>query len=31
VIGDAPTQSMIDADHPLLAHAVGTQGVSLST
>lgn len=31
VIGDAPTQSMIDADHPLVAHAVGTQGVSLST
>ena len=31
VIGDAPTQSMLDADHPLVAHAVGTQGVSLST
>jgi methylmalonyl-CoA mutase N-terminal domain/subunit len=31
VIGDAPTQSMIDADHPLVAFAVGTQGVSLST
>lgn len=29
VIGDAPTQSMMDADHPLVAHSVGTQGVSL--
>jgi methylmalonyl-CoA mutase, N-terminal domain len=29
VIGDAPTQSMLDADHPLALAAVGTQGVSL--
>jgi methylmalonyl-CoA mutase, N-terminal domain len=29
VIGDSPTQSMLDADHPLVAHSVGTQGVSL--
>lgn len=30
VIGDSPTQSMLDADHPLVKHSVGTQGVSLS-
>ena len=29
VIGDAPTQSLLDPDHPLARHAVGTQGVSL--
>ena len=29
VIGDAPTQSMLDPDHPLAIAAVGTQGVSL--
>ncbi len=29
VIGDGPTQSMLDADHPLCRHSVGTQGVSL--
>ncbi len=29
VIGDSPTQSMIDPDHPLVKHSVGTQGVSL--
>lgn len=29
VIGDSPTQSMLDADHPLVTHSVGTQGVSL--
>lgn len=29
VIGDSPTQSMLDADHPLVRHSVGTQGVSL--
>jgi len=29
IIGDGPTMSMFDADHPLLASAVGTQGVSL--
>lgn len=29
VIGDSPTQSMIDPDHPLVRHSVGTQGVSL--
>lgn len=29
VIGDSPTMSWIDPDHPLAAHAVGTQGVSL--
>ena len=29
VIGDAPTQSLIDPDHPLAREAVGTQGVSL--
>ncbi len=29
VIGDAPTMSWIDPDHPLAAKAVGAQGVSL--
>jgi len=29
VIGDAPTQAMVDPDHPYARHAVGTQGVSL--
>lgn len=29
VIGDAPTQSMLDPDNPLARAAVGTQGVSL--
>jgi methylmalonyl-CoA mutase cobalamin-binding domain/chain len=29
VIGDAPTQSLLDPDHPLAQEAVGTQGVSL--
>ena len=29
VIGDSPTQSMLDADHPLVKNSVGTQGVSL--
>jgi methylmalonyl-CoA mutase N-terminal domain/subunit len=29
VIGDAPTQSLLDPDHPLARNAVGTQGVSL--
>ncbi len=29
VIGDSPTQAMMDPDHPLARHAVGTQGVSL--
>jgi methylmalonyl-CoA mutase N-terminal domain/subunit len=29
VIGDAPTQSLLDPDHPLASEAVGTQGVSL--
>ena len=29
VIGDAPTQSLLDPDHPLAREAVGTQGVSL--
>jgi methylmalonyl-CoA mutase N-terminal domain/subunit len=29
VIGDSPTQSMVDPDHPLVRHSVGTQGVSL--
>jgi len=31
VIGDSPTQSMIDGDHPLAVNSVGTQGVSLAT
>ena len=29
VIGDSPTQSLLDPDHPLAREAVGTQGVSL--
>ena len=29
VIGDSPTMSWLDPDHPLAAKAVGTQGVSL--
>lgn len=29
VIGDAPTQSLLDPDHTLAREAVGTQGVSL--
>ena len=29
VIADAPSNAMLDPDHPLAAHAVGTQGVSL--
>jgi len=29
IIGDGPTMSMFDADHPLLESSVGTQGVSL--
>ena len=29
VIGDSPTQSWLDPDHPLAANNVGTQGVSL--
>ncbi|MGD0073429.1 MAG: acyl-CoA mutase large subunit family protein [Candidatus Binataceae bacterium] len=29
VIGDSPTQAMMDPDHPLAANAIGTQGVSL--
>ena len=29
VIGDAPTQSLLDPDHPLAREAAGTQGVSL--
>jgi methylmalonyl-CoA mutase, N-terminal domain len=29
VIGDGPTQSLLDPDHPLAREAVGTQGVSL--
>jgi methylmalonyl-CoA mutase N-terminal domain/subunit len=29
VIGDAPTQSLLDPDHPLAREAVGTQGVSI--
>ncbi len=29
VIGDAPTQSLLDPDHALAREAVGTQGVSL--
>jgi len=29
VIGDSPTQAMMDPDHPLAEDAVGTQGVSL--
>lgn len=29
IIGDSPTQAMMDPDHPLAKDAVGTQGVSL--
>ena len=29
VIGDSPTMSLMDADHPLARYTVGTQGVSL--
>jgi methylmalonyl-CoA mutase N-terminal domain/subunit len=29
VIGDSPTQAQMDPDHPLAAHSVGTQGVSV--
>ena len=29
VIADAPSNAMLDPDHPLAVHAVGTQGVSL--
>ena len=29
VIGDTPTMGCLDPDHPLAAHAIGTQGVSL--
>jgi methylmalonyl-CoA mutase N-terminal domain/subunit len=29
VIGDGPTQAMMDPDHPLVASAIGTTGVSL--
>ncbi len=29
VIGDSPTMAFLDPDHPIAAHAVGTQGVSL--
>ena len=29
VIGDSPTMAYLDADHPLSANAIGTQGVSL--
>lgn len=29
IIGDSPTQALLDPDHPLAIHAVGTQGVSL--
>jgi methylmalonyl-CoA mutase N-terminal domain/subunit len=29
VIGDEPTQALIDPDHPFAAHAVGNTGVSL--
>lgn len=29
VIGDSPTMAFMDPDHPLAAHAIGTQGVSL--
>jgi methylmalonyl-CoA mutase N-terminal domain/subunit len=28
VIGDSPTQSLLNPDHPLAREAVGTQGVS---
>jgi methylmalonyl-CoA mutase cobalamin-binding domain/chain len=29
VIGDSPTQGLMDPDHPLSIHSAGTQGVSL--
>ncbi|MBI5506623.1 MAG: acyl-CoA mutase large subunit family protein [Deltaproteobacteria bacterium] len=29
VIGDTPTMGLLDPDHPLAVHAIGTQGVSL--
>jgi methylmalonyl-CoA mutase N-terminal domain/subunit len=29
VIGDSPTMSLMDPDHPLARYTVGTQGVSL--
>jgi methylmalonyl-CoA mutase N-terminal domain/subunit len=29
VIADAPSNALLDPDHPLAAHAVGTQGVSI--
>jgi methylmalonyl-CoA mutase N-terminal domain/subunit len=29
IIGDGPTNSLIDPDHPMAKHAIGTQGVSL--
>ncbi len=29
VIGDSPTMALLDPDHPLAAHTIGTQGVSL--
>ncbi len=29
VIGDAPTQAFLDADHPYARHAIGNQGVSV--
>ncbi|MBU2551553.1 MAG: hypothetical protein KKB20_24290 [Proteobacteria bacterium] len=29
VIGDAPSQALMDPDHPLAANAIGTQGVSI--
>lgn len=29
IIGDSPTQSLMDPDHPLAKYVVGTQGVSL--
>ena len=29
VIGDSPTMSLMDPDHPLAKYTVGTQGVSL--
>jgi methylmalonyl-CoA mutase, N-terminal domain len=29
VIADAPSNALLDPDHPLAAHAVGTQGVSV--
>ncbi|MBQ62511.1 MAG: hypothetical protein CMQ19_10605 [Gammaproteobacteria bacterium] len=29
IIGDSPTQSLMDPDHPLAKYVIGTQGVSL--